>query len=388
MENIFGVGEWHDRTELFLYPHIKDCIESGRNLLITNKELYVKEDLAKAGYEIRIVDVNDLDSCHLNLCDSIDGNETIVDLAYQLLPDADKETRHYFITEYAEFKDSTANQTISDFMSFLMKSAAKESGTRQYVTDICTSLQVYYLTHVEEFTSRSDIPFNWLCSHEKHVLFIGSPIKTQDDLIMQPIHTAYAMVFLRMAMDLSLERNPITFVFDENTVNTWDLINFVDACTVSKLCDFNIIGSVHDKAILKYYFSNDIERLSQNIRTEYICKPKTLASKDIRRIRKKGITNDEFISYIMQYAPGEILDPGKLHVELHRDIVNINMLLTMCERYGLVEARLQCFCPTCRKPTGPLYKQIEDVPKDVYCEYCHHKLIDPLANSKAMYKRV
>ena len=268
--NIFGLGERHACTELFLYPHIKACIKDGRNILMTNKELYqnVKDDLEAAGYETRIVDVNDPDSCHLNLCDFIDNNEVIADLAYQLLPDADEETRNYFIYKYAEFRLSTANQTIADFISFLMGSAAKESDARQYAIDICASLQVYGLTRVEEFTSRSDIPFTWLCSYEKHALFIGSPIKTQDDLIMQPIHAAYAMAFLRSAMDLPLERNAITFVFDSDTVNTWDLSNFVDACTGSKSCNFNIIGTVHDKKLLEHYFQDDFERLSQNICTE------------------------------------------------------------------------------------------------------------------------
>lgn len=288
--NIFGLGERHACTELFLYPHIKACIKDGRNILITNKELYqnVKDDLEAAGYETRIVDVNDPDSCHLNLCDFIDNTEVIADLAYQLLPDAGEDTRRYFISEFQKSKA----KTMTNFLDFLMDSVAKDSSNRQFTTDICTALQVYYLKCAEEFTGRSDIPFNWLCSYEKRALFIGSPIKTQDDLIMQPIHTAYVMAFLRSAMNIPSKWNAITFVFDSDTVNTWDLSNFVDACTGSKSCNFNIIGTVHDKKILEHYFQDDFERLSQNIRTEYIYKPKILTSKDIRRIRKRGITND------------------------------------------------------------------------------------------------
>lgn len=94
---------------------------------------------------------------------------------------------------------------------------------------------------------------------------------------------------------------------------------------------------------------------------------------------------NKFIDIFSHYSKGKWVYPGAIHRVTKIDIKKVYQILNILEKEKAVEHYYEIICSDCKRSTGEVYKHIDDIPEDYYCEYCENEGIS-MDNAIMIYK--
>lgn len=81
---------------------------------------------------------------------------------------------------------------------------------------------------------------------------------------------------------------------------------------------------------------------------------------------------EKFIDIFRHYSYGKWVYPGAIHRVTKIDIKVVYQVLNLLENENFVEHYYEIICKECKRSIGKVYKNIDDIPLDCYCENCEN----------------
>ena len=83
-----------------------------------------------------------------------------------------------------------------------------------------------------------------------------------------------------------------------------------------------------------------------------------------------------------------IIYPDAMHRMSKIPLNDIYQILECAANEGIIEQKLQVYCPNCRKYTGEVFDTIGEIPESVKCEHCDSEIKCPIMYAIVIYKKV
>lgn len=93
----------------------------------------------------------------------------------------------------------------------------------------------------------------------------------------------------------------------------------------------------------------------------------------------------KFIEIYSHYKVGQWVYPGAIHRITQIPIISVYEALDVFEKNRLVKSYFEIICTECKHTTGTVYDNINDIPKEYYCDECGH-IGDSIRGAVLIYK--
>ena len=102
--------------------------------------------------------------------------------------------------------------------------------------------------------------------------------------------------------------------------------------------------------------------------------------------KKFNVDYDVVIEFLNRYKSNEWIYPAVMKRALKIDLKLVYEILELCVEQGLVEQYLEVYCPRCQRFTGCHFKNVMDIPDEIFCIHCDEEFSNPLSHAIVIYK--
>lgn len=102
--------------------------------------------------------------------------------------------------------------------------------------------------------------------------------------------------------------------------------------------------------------------------------------------RQFNIDCSAVVEFLSRYKSGGIIYPGAMHRTLRLDMRMVYAILELLTENGLLEQRLELYCPRCQRFTGKIYKTVSELPEFVNCIHCDEEIENPIQHAVVIYQ--
>lgn len=80
------------------------------------------------------------------------------------------------------------------------------------------------------------------------------------------------------------------------------------------------------------------------------------------------------LKFLGKYKHGDIIYPSAIRRKFNMNEIEVDIILTACEKRKLIEHKFRTRCPVCQHLTGEYYNSHSDIPDYITCEHCDEEI--------------